>query len=143
MWDSVKSFATRRQYWFQQDEASCHVAAECFEFLQSKFGESIISRRRAYHWPLYSPDLSPLDFSFQSQVTAHVIRFEPSTIAELKAVVEGFAVSMSEEEVWKMVRNKKKRAEVCRNNFEIYFEHLLKKRYKQPNIGYPLIVLSY
>ena len=41
---------------------------------------------------------------------AHVIRCEPSTIAELKTVVEDFAVNMSEEDVLKMVRNTKKRA---------------------------------
>ena len=38
----------------------------------------------------------------------HVIRCEPSTIADLKTVVEDFAVNMSKEEVRKVVRNKKK-----------------------------------
>ena len=94
----MNSLATRRQYWFQHDGASCHVTGECLEFLQSKYGERIISRRTAHDWPPYSPDLSPLDFSFWSQAMVDVIRCEPSTISELKTVVEDFAVNMSEEE---------------------------------------------
>ena len=58
---------------------------------------------------------------------AHVIRCDPSTIAELKTVVEAFAVNMSEEEVWKIVCTTKKRAELCRDNFGEHFEHMLKK----------------
>ena len=58
---------------------------------------------------------------------SHVVRLEPSTVAELKTVVEDFVVNMSEEEVWKMVRNTKKRAELCGDNFGGHFQHLLKK----------------
>ena len=71
---------------------------------------------------------------------AHVIKCEPSTIAELKTVVEDFAVKLSEEEVRKMVRNMKKRAELCRDNFRGHFEHLSKKKHECPSISYPLIV---
>ena len=42
-WDSVKSLATRREYCFQHNGASCHVTIERLEFLQSKFRERIIS----------------------------------------------------------------------------------------------------
>ena len=66
VWQSVKNLATRIQYWFQQDGASCHVTAECLDFLHAKFGERIISRSTIHHWPPYSPDLSPLDFSVWS-----------------------------------------------------------------------------
>ena len=62
---------------------------------------------------------------------AHVIRHEPSTIAELKTVIEDFAVNMSEEEVWKMVRNTKRKAELCRDNFGGHLKHLLKKKQVQ------------
>ena len=68
-------------------------------------------------------DLSPLDFSFCVQAMAHFIRCERSTIAELKAAVEDFAVNMSEEEVRKKARNTRKRAELCRDNFGEHFEH--------------------
>ena len=127
VWQSVKNLATRRQYWFQHDGASCHVTAECLDFLHAKFGERIISRRTIHHWPPYSPDLSPLDFSFWSQAMAHIIRCEPSTLTELKNIVEDFAADMREEDIRKMVQHTKKRAELCKDNFGGHFEHLLKK----------------
>ena len=53
---------------------------------------------------------------------AHVIRCEPPTIAELNTIVKDFLVNMSEEEVRMMVRNTKKKAELCRDNFGEHFE---------------------
>ena len=38
MWPSVKAPATRKQYWYQQDRAPCHVNSPCLEFLKTKFG---------------------------------------------------------------------------------------------------------
>ena len=58
---------------------------------------------------------------------ANAITCEPSTIAELKTVVEDFAVNLSEEEVPKMARNTKKRAKLCRDNYGRSFEYMLKK----------------
>ena len=34
VWNSVKSTATRKQIWFQQDGASCHVTPACLDFLK-------------------------------------------------------------------------------------------------------------
>ena len=73
---------------------------------------------------------------------AHVLRCETSAIAELRTVVEDLAVNMCEEKVRKMVRNTKKRTELCRDDFGEHFEHLLKKNIKK-SISHPLIVLSY
>ena len=64
VWHVVKAVATRLQYWFQQDGASCHVTASCLQLLSSKFGVRLISRRTDQHRPLNSPDLSSLDFAF-------------------------------------------------------------------------------
>ena len=46
-----------------------------------------------------------------------VIRCEPSTIAELKTVVEDFVLNMSEEEIWKMVHNAKKKSRMVQRYF--------------------------
>lgn len=127
MWNSVKNLAARRQCWFQQDGASCHVTAECLDFLHEKLGDRIISRRTTQHWPPFSPDLSPLDFSPWSQAMAHIIRCEPYSLSELKTIVEDFADNMSEEDIRKMVRYTKKRAKLCRDHFGGHFKHMLKK----------------
>ena len=90
----------------------------------------------------FTPDSSPLvSYSLDFPI-GHVIRCEPSTIAEFKTVVEDLAVNMSGEEGRKMVRNTKKRAELCRDKHGGHFERLLKK-HKCPSISYPLILLFY
>ena len=55
VWQNVKHVATRKEYWLQQDRASCHVTAQCLSFLRSKFGDQILSRNTQHHWPPYSP----------------------------------------------------------------------------------------
>ena len=41
----VKGVATRRGYWYQQDEGWTYVTEDCLEFLKAKFGDRVISRR--------------------------------------------------------------------------------------------------
>lgn len=125
MWPAVKRMATKKNYWFQQDGAPCHISATVMEFLRSKFGDRIVSRGSAHHWPAYSPDLSCLDFSFWPQALDHVVETEPQTIKDLKKVVENFAASISEEQLRKMARHTRRRAELCVAAAGGYFEHLL------------------
>ena len=125
VWNAVKGVATRRMYWFQQDGATCHVTDSCLDFLKSKFGNRIISRRTEHHWPPSSPDLSPLDFSFWAQAMQEVYRCRPTTLPALKSVVEDFAANIDPETVRKMARNVQKRASLCRDQSGGHFEHLL------------------
>jgi hypothetical protein len=125
LWPAVKNLATRRQYWFQQDGASCHVTAPCLDFLSSKFDDRIISRSTQHHWPPYSPDLSPLDFSFWNQSMMHIKRCEPRTIPELQRSVEEFASSVGEDQLRRMARHTIKRAALCIQGNGGHFEHLL------------------
>ena len=125
VWPALRSIATRRQYWFQQDGASCHVTTPCLEFLREKFGDRIISRNTDHHWPPYSPDLSPLDFSFWNQVMINVKKRQPSNIEELKNIVEEFASGVSEEFLRKIARHTRKRAALCVQEQGGHFEHLL------------------
>ena len=125
VWETVKHVATRRQYWFQQDGASCHVTAECLEFLRDKFGDNVISRNTAHHWPPYSPDLSPLDFSFWNQAMQHVRKQQPHTLQHLKRQVELFASEVAEQQLRSMARHVRKRAALCVQEKGSHFEHLL------------------
>ena len=56
---------------------------------------------------------------------AHINRCEPSTLTDLKSIVEDFAADMREEDIQKMVRHTKKKSELCKDNFGAHFEHLL------------------
>ena len=125
VWPAVKSIATRRQYWYQQDGASSHVTEPCLTFLKDKFDGRIISRNTEHHWPPYSPDLSPLDFSFWSQATKFIHEIKPNTIEDLKNRVEDFAAGIPEEQLRKMVRHTRKRALLCVQEEGGHFEHKL------------------
>jgi hypothetical protein len=105
MWPAIRSRATRHGYWMQQDGASAHITGPVMDFLRSKFRGNIITRNSANHWPPYSPDLSPVDFSFWSLAMAEVTRVKPKTLDDLKDVVEDFAMNMGDELVRKICRN--------------------------------------
>ena len=129
VWPAVRASATRKQYWFQQDGASVHCTKEVLAFLASKFGARVISRNSEHNWPPYSPDLSPLDFSFWGQAMAHVVRCQPATIPELKQVVEDFASNFNTDTARRMARHTRYRAELCVSQAGGHFEHLIKKRH--------------
>ena len=127
VWPAIRGRATRREYWFQQDGASPHCTPEVLAFLSSKFGDRVISRRTEHFWPPYSPDLNPLDFSFWSQSMAHVVRCKPSTLEQLKQVVEDFAANFDPEKARSMARHTRYRAQLCVNQAGGHFQHLVRK----------------
>ena len=90
VWPAVKSVATKKKYWFQQDGARVHTTNDCLAFLQDKFQGRVISNRLNFFWPAKSPDLNPLDFYFWGVAEARFRKEKPKTIVELKAVVENF-----------------------------------------------------
>ena len=90
-----------------------HVTPEVMDFLKSKFGDRLISRKAKHPWPPYSPDLSCLDFSFWSQAAQEFTEQKPETLAELKDIVEGFARRMAVYQLKRMARHTRCRAELC------------------------------
>lgn len=126
LWPSIRAVATRKQYWFQQDGATCHVTRPCLDFLKSKFGDRILSRNTEHHWPPNSPDLSPMDFSFWSQAMLYINKNKPRTIAEMKTTVEEFTANLGEDAIRKMARHVRKRALACVASEGRHFEHNMK-----------------
>ena len=103
---------------------SPHCTAEVLAFLAARFRDRVISRRTEHHWPPYSPDLNPLDFSFWSQAMSHVVRCQPTTLDQLKEVVEDFATNFDPEKA----RHTRHRAQLCKDVAGGHFEHLVKRR---------------
>ena len=128
VWPAIRFRATIRNYWFMQDGASPHCTEEVLDFLSSKFGDRIISRKSTHPWPPYSPDLNPLDFSFWSQAMAHVVRCEPNTLEDLKTVMEDFAENLDPEKARSMARHARYRAELCRGQNGGHFEDLVRAK---------------
>ena len=126
VWPAVRNIATRSKYWFQQDGASSHVTTPCLDFLKEKFGDRLISRKTAHHWPPYSPDLSPLDFSFWNHVTVNMKKRQPRTLEDLKVTVENIASAMSEALLRKMAATQGKQLRSVFRKVETILFYLLK-----------------
>ena len=128
VWPKVRGVARARGYWFQQDGAPPHTTQMVRDWLESKFGDRVISNKTDRPWPPGSPDMSPLDFYFWGRSEAELRRCPPSSMEELKETVTEFALSLSPEEIRKAVNHVKVRAELCLSQNGDNFEHLLKKR---------------
>ncbi|XKL67289.1 hypothetical protein PGB90_002780 [Kerria lacca] len=79
-----------RRFIFQQDGGKPHMADETLLFLRQHFKARVISNRfptvfnSDWSWPLYSPDLSPLDYFFWGYVKDLCYANRSSTIEKLK-----------------------------------------------------------
>ena len=72
---------------WQQDGAPCHVTNRNMQYLDSQFGDRVISRKSIHgrDWPARSPDLNPLDYFFGGFLKAKVYTPWPRNLDELEA----------------------------------------------------------
>ena len=110
-----------------QDEATSHTTNDVLNFLREKFQGCVISRWSEIGWPLYSPDLNPLDYFFWSFAMIHVRRQKPATLDELKTIVEDVAATVQEDMIRAAVGNIRKRCQACEEAKGGHFESFLKK----------------
>ena len=125
VWPEVAQRAGRARWWFQQDGASVHCTDDVLAFLNAKFCGRVISRCGEHEWTPYSPDLNPLDFFFWGHAMAEVFCQKPSTIEELKQVVEDMAANLSGEIIRKVMENFRRRCEACVSANGGAFEYFL------------------
>lgn len=125
VWPLLKHRATREQLYFMQDGATCHTTHMNLEFLQSKFGGRVISNKTDTLWPPNSPDLNPLDFFFWGHSMNHVFRTKPSSIEELKSIVNEFAENMDPDLIVRACESARFRFEKLQQEQGGHFEHLL------------------
>ena len=76
-------------------------------------------------WPAKSPDLSCLDFCFWGAAMQEVSKSRPSTIKELKLVVNMFAAELSEDAVIRATQHIGRKAQACVHENGAHFEHAL------------------
>ena len=125
VWPLLKHRATREQLYFMQDGATCHTTPLNLDFLRSKFAGRVISHKTDLPWPPNSPDLNPLDFFFWGHSMNHVFRTKPSTIENLKSIVNDFAENMDSNLVQRACESAKIRFEKLHQERGGHFEHLL------------------
>ena len=82
---------------------------------------------QAVAWPAKSPDMSCLDFWFWGVAMEEVRKSRPSTLNELKAVVDAFAESVNQGMVKRSARSTWKRARACKAVAGASFEGSLEK----------------
>ena len=108
--------------------ARCHTTNLVLEWLQTKFGDRIISGRTQRPWPAKSPCLAPNDYWLWSVCLQEIRRVKPASLEELKEVVNDFCESLDPDEVRKAVRHIRRRAQACFEADGGHFEHNLKKK---------------
>ena len=117
VWRNVKHVATRKEYWFQQDGASCYVTAQCLSTLRSN------------HLSQHATLLATI---FARPFTTGLFFLEPMyAICEKGETQEHVGSPLArqqnidEEVLRKMVRHNRKRAVHCIDSLGSHFQQLL------------------
>lgn len=107
--------------WFQQDLATPHTSGRASDFLQSKFGERLISRGL---WPARSPDLAPPDFYLFGHLKHKVYKEQPSTLDELEIRIRHHLALISPHTCYAVFANLLRRVKACKRAKGAHFQHL-------------------
>ena len=120
--------------WFQQDGATVHTAKTSLDYLQSVFGDRLISNKTDLIWPPYSPDLSPLDFWFWSAMRRLIGEDNPQNAVQIKLSACRACSLITAEQVKKAVGDFPIRLMALREAQGHHFEYGLKKFKRKRNI---------
>lgn len=111
--------------WFQQDGATAHTSNVAMEWLRNRFPEKLISHRSSFPWPPRSPDLSPLDFFLWGFVKEKVFRAQPSSIQELKTLVQRIINEVDCTTLERTIQSFTRRVEACIGEEGDHFQNKL------------------
>lgn len=116
---------SKRNFWFQQDGATCHTSRESLEFLTFVFPGRVISGKLETFWPPHSPDLNPLDFYFWGSLKSYLSHQPASNLTQLRSKITEYATSISQSTLQRVNLNFEKRVQKCIEANGGHFEHLL------------------
>lgn len=105
-----------KEFWFQQDGATCHTARSTMDYLRRKFLGRVISKGGDIDWPPRSPDLAAPDFFLWGFLKSKVYANKPKTIEELKNNIRDEIAAISSETLAHTMENAEKRAHFCLSN---------------------------
>lgn len=111
--------------WFQQDGATPHTANITMEWLDHRFPNRLISRRREPEWSPHSPDLNPPDFYLWGFLKDNVYGNNPQSIAELKMAINQTIRAIQKQECVRVIDNFARRLQVCHQRRGTHLEHVL------------------
>ena len=122
----IQQGINRNVQWFQQDGATPHTANITLEWLDERFSDRLISRRRDTEWSPHSPDLSPPDFYLWGLLKDRVYQNNPKTIAEWKLAITQNICAIKREECARVIDNFARRLQECLRRNGGHLEHVLK-----------------
>ena len=110
---------------FQLDGAPIHTAKITKYQLNLHFPNRWMGDKGPVHFPPYSPDLTPLDFSFWGVLRTRVLQHRPATVPQLTQVIKQECEAMTPEYIEKICTSEMyKRIDlICENNGN-HIEHL-------------------
>ena len=111
--------------WFQQDGAHHHTANITLDWLDHKFPNRLISRKREPEWSRHSLDLNALDFYLWGFLKDNVYRNNPQTIPELKEAITQKINAMPKEGCIRVINNFDRRIQVSLQQIGGHLEHIL------------------
>ena len=108
----------------QQDGAPCHVTNRNMRYLDSQFGDRVVSRNsiQGRDWPARSPDLNPLDFFLCGYLKSQVYSPWPKNLDELEANIRRVVGNLQPGVIRNAIMDIKKRAQMCINAGGGHFE---------------------
>ena len=110
--------------WFQQDGAPPHTANITLDWLDHKFPNRLISRKREPGWSAHSPDLTPPDVYLWGLLKDNVYRNNPQTIPELKEAITQ-KINAIPKECITVINNFAHRIQVCLLQNGGHLKHIL------------------
>ena len=115
-----------RRQWFQQDGATPHTANITMQWLDKRFLERLISRRRDPEWAPHSPDMNPPDFYLWEFLKDSVYESHPTSIAQLKQAITSKIRKIKKAKCMKVINNFARRIKECLKQNGGHLEHVLK-----------------
>ena len=100
-----------RSIFFQQDLATPHTSHRALEFLQSHFGDCVISKGI---WPARSPDLAPPDFYLFGDLKQKIYRNSPQCLEELEEAIQNQLAKISRDTLKSVFQSLVKRIRACK-----------------------------
>ena len=100
---------------WQQDGAPCHVTNRNMRYLDSQFGDRVISRKfiRGREWPPRSPDLNPCDFCLWGLLKSKVYTPRPATLDQLQNNIMQEVAALDPQMLTRCILDLKIRAHMC------------------------------
>lgn len=109
---------------WQQDGAPCHVTNRNMRYLDSQFGDRVVSRNsiQGRDWPARSPDLNPLDYFLWGYLKSKVYSPWPRNLDDLETNIRREVRNLQPAMIRRAIMEIKVRAQKCLNARGGHFE---------------------